>query len=370
MSEPKIGDIYVYPKLKVYDGLTGNFPIRNPDLYFGIEVEAEMVGHISCHTIPGSWKTVEDGSLKISGAEYVTVPIKFKFLEVELKRLFGAIKEAEFSCRTSIHVHMNARDMTPEEIGRFLVIYMIFEKSLYRFAGFDRWKNNFCVPIYCYANYAVTMLSRLLNGGGLYESWTKYHGLNLVPLYGKEDSSARIGTIEFRQMRGNNDVEFILNWCNLISSMKNAAKTIETKQLIEYIEFGAVKSLASTVFTKWLHLLETDEFEEDTSRCLTKTKFVLNKVGTLKNTIDQPKPRATKVKIPSPSLHTTMSIDDLMADVQVASVNDPVPNSLNNAAASFNNWFTAHIQAQQQPSTVWTTVTANTQNNNNTTGTL
>lgn len=271
----KFSEIITYPKLKRYEGLLGKIPVRFPDVYLGIEVEAEgMEGGIM---IPGSWQIVEDGSLKVAGMEFITVPIRAKFLEMELRRLFAAIPKADFSPRTSIHVHMNARDLYIAELHRFMLLYMVFEKCLYNFSG-NRWTNNFCVPIYETPKNIPSFLSGLATGS-LSPHWSKYMGINLLPLYGG-DGVNKIGTIEFRHMSGNNSVEHIMDWCNLITCLKFSSKKLDTDTIVKAILTDQTDSVEfiKSVFGDWAHLIHgTPESKTAISACTSKTKFYMYK---------------------------------------------------------------------------------------------
>jgi hypothetical protein len=55
--------------------------------------------------------------------------------------------------------------------------------------------------------------------------WRKYTALNLLPLYTQ-------GTIEFRHMPGTCDLNFILQWCEIISSMFKYARNHEFKDVV------------------------------------------------------------------------------------------------------------------------------------------
>jgi hypothetical protein len=103
MTHKTFGETFRYPKLNKYEGLEGTIPLRYGDIFMGIEVEAEKSGSRRGITCPGSFKAVTDGSLKVDGMEFVTVPIKLLYMEKELERLFGGIPNADFSTRTSIH---------------------------------------------------------------------------------------------------------------------------------------------------------------------------------------------------------------------------------------------------------------------------
>lgn len=253
MEQLKFSNRFLYPKLSNYDGLVGKILVASPSVYLGLEIEAEKVRNRYHQSyIPGSWNMIQDGSLKDEGSEFVTVPIHFQYIEMELRRLFAAVPLAHFSPRTSIHVHMNSRDFTNVELKKFLILYLIFERNLYRFSG-DRWLNNFCMPLHGNPQMVISLLKTLDKNDFDCFSWCKYYGLNLLPLIGESGSSERIGTVEFRHMIGNKDVEYIMSWCNLILRLKLAAKQLPEKEIYDALIFNQTHShdFIHRVFLNW-----------------------------------------------------------------------------------------------------------------------
>lgn len=339
----KFSDMMSYRKLHRYEGLMGKIPVRFPDIYLGVEVEAENInGGVE---LPGSWTAVEDGSLKVNGMEFVTVPIRFKYLEMELRRLFAAIPQADFSPRTSIHVHMNARDLTVEDLHKFMLLYMVFERFLYTFSG-DRWTNNFCVPIYDAPKYIPSLLGQL-SGGTFNPVWSKYMGLNIIPLYGAEGVN-RIGTIEFRQMLGNNSVEHIMDWCNLITCLKFAAKKLSTETIVGAIITNNTsnKEFIHGVFGSWSNLVyKVCDYVTQISACTSKTKYFMYKAGVYNFSNGAEK----KVKVKeNGGMFANVSIS--MADLQGLSF-APIPASAfaTVTASQMSQPFTAQMTTSLHP---------------------
>ena len=277
-NSPTFGDLYSYPKLNKYEGLQGRIPVRYADIYLGIEIEIEKAKLKTNHP-SSSWHVTDDGSLKDGGLEIVTKPIMFKYMENELRRALGNV-EGEFSQRTSIHVHMNARDFTYEELARFILIYACYERALYRFGG-DRWKNEYCIPITETLPQTVTALTQLKNASGL-NGWCKYYGFNLRPLFCDEkqhgDYKPKIGTVEFRQFAGTDNIEHIMDWCNLITCMKFAAKKITTPALCDFIIGNVMcdQDTTTMIFKEWAGLLTNQQlFRKDVRHCGNRAKYLI-----------------------------------------------------------------------------------------------
>lgn len=272
-EEVKLSDIYSYKPLSRYIGLIGKIPCRADSTYVGVEIELE--GILDVQVPKSTWIRTEDNSLKENGAEFVTIPIQFKFLEVELERLFNGIGVCNISSRCSVHVHLNCRDLTCNTLYSFILLYLIFEKSLYNFSG-GRWNNNFCIPLNFYPQIAGEFV-RGLDKNIIYDVWYKYLGFNLSPIWGGE--SKKFGTIEFRHMSGTTDTARIISWINLIVSLKISAKRLSPKVLIEKLRSMNTTSsyywLVKEVFKEFSPLLTNQPtFKQDVENCVTVAKLV------------------------------------------------------------------------------------------------
>lgn len=197
-----------FAQLYKYDGLIGDIPIRNGNVYIGVEVELESVDPL---TVCNGWNKVEDHSLKNYGAEFTTHPIKAKFLQVHLENLFSS-QSAPFSVsnRCSIHIHLNIRDLSSNQIKEFLKLYCLYERFLYIVSG-DRRLNNFCVPYY----FNPYVVDKFITTGDLGVLKGRYAGLNMF-------SYETFGTAEFRMHEGTTDVNQIIYFVNLIICLKMA----------------------------------------------------------------------------------------------------------------------------------------------------
>lgn len=274
----KLSSFYEYKRLSRYEGLHGVIPIRAPTTYVGVELELEKVS--LKNNPPSSFTMVNDGSLKLSGKEFVTVPIRFCYLEQELNRLFSSIGKPLISSRCSVHIHLNVRDFTQQELYRFILLYLIFERSLFNFSG-GRDNNIFCTPLFSYLPMVKQEVNRLREDGGITRmEWKKYYALNLNPIWGNGDEgSSRLGTVEFRHMAGTTDVTRILDWISLIVSLKIAAKKFTTEDLLVHISTMNTTSgynwLVREVFRDWCkHLITQPTFKRDVEAGILMAKLV------------------------------------------------------------------------------------------------
>ena len=223
---------YKFPALRLGTAKLNEFMLNNsiPAEYnvvdksslFGIEVEVENLPDA-----PGAspfWALTDDGSLRNYGREYISRPIRGTQIEYALKLLFGRLKayDYKFTPRCSIHVHCNARTMTPAQLHNMMLIYLIFEKVLFKFVGQDREKNIHCVPIG--DSSILNRLSDIIFARASPGDWMKYTAVNLVPLNEK-------GTIEFRHMHGTDDIGKIMAWINIILKMKLYAYKTDVEQV-------------------------------------------------------------------------------------------------------------------------------------------
>ena len=256
--------------LSKFDPLKKWNPIPNSSMvtddYVGIEVEVEHLRDFQGDFV--YWLDKEDGSLRDNGREYVTHPIPADHVPLALKELKGFLDvvnpKHSFSTRTSIHVHLNVRDMSFKQLHALSLVYMLFEKAFYKFAGRDRSKNIFCVPHTDSVDYytvakAMELSSKeddmsiddLLTLRRMFDNCRRYVGFNVkcIPTY---------GTVEFRHLPGTMDITRITTWINLILSLKkyvmgnsyevvvNSVTTINTtsqyEQLLSSV-FGVYKDV-------------------------------------------------------------------------------------------------------------------------------
>jgi hypothetical protein len=168
---------------------------------------------------------------------------------------------------------MNVRDMTHIQIKNLILVYVVFERALYRFSG-DRWQNNFCVPLTNTPNMVQNLLKK---PDPLKWSWSKYTGLNLSPIWGGE-SKVKLGTVEFRQMEGTFDVDKIIHWCNLIAALKRYAQQTTLGNIVNTINRLSVEknfvAFAKNVFGSLAYSLTTEEsFVKDCETYIASAKI-------------------------------------------------------------------------------------------------
>lgn len=235
------------------------FPTVLPTWKLGIEVEVEKTQNVYITTKTNKiWKQKEDASLKIYGKEFVSCPIKAKYAEAALKTLLNdlMVGNAEFTPRCSIHIHINARSLTLDQIKSILYIYVSVEDLLFNFVGEQRRKSIFCVPLK--ETQDLYFINKYIEHPTLI-NWLKYTALNLLPMW-----KPHMGTLEFRHLHGTYNIEKILTWINIILCIVRFAKKRPHKTLVSDI----YKLNTNSSYLAWLgsifnediypHLLSVD----------------------------------------------------------------------------------------------------------------
>ena len=212
-------------------------PYTNAATRLGIEVEVENIRLDRANGVPLPWIVKGDGSLRNNGAEFISAPILPQDVSLSIASLYGFMKAAgmkpDFSWRTSTHVHMEANQLSVREFKNFLLLYLIFEDSLFQFARPGRRETNiFCTPLSrtdyrilrsilraeddaSFVNTMVDLPRRIL----------KYSALNLSHIFG-------YGTVEFRHLGGEKSPEKVCIWLQLLLRLFEAASRL-TREDIE-----------------------------------------------------------------------------------------------------------------------------------------
>ena len=203
------------------------------DYNVGIEVELEGLrysvdNYSRKKGINSWWNVVRDGSLRSLGedrsGEFVhKAPMFGQDVVDSLISLERLTKVSKNSCRTSVHVHLDVRDMSYNQLLRLLVVYLMVEPIIFDQVEGSRKHNPYCTPIRGCKGY-LEKIGRSLRG----ETNTSF-ALNLAPSTGSKYTAlnylpiARQGSIEFRHKEGTNSADDIINWVNLVLSLKRHA---------------------------------------------------------------------------------------------------------------------------------------------------
>lgn len=238
----------------------------------GVEVEMEnILNRIPSRDLPKLkyWSPTEDGSLREGGIEYIfRQPLSGKDLVLAIRELDASFKRLEvlpsFSERTSVHVHMDIRNLLFSQFVNLVVLSTMFEKPLFRFAGPGRERNLFCLSV-DEAESDIISLGQSLSAKAaedvhmILNSAGKYAACNISSIF-------RHGSLEFRHHEGTMDPKQILDWVNILLSLKRYAMSQEelpTINSLRKISEDGIEIFIRTVFGKYADQLMYPNIEHD-----------------------------------------------------------------------------------------------------------
>ena len=231
---------YEYPTLGYVKG-KGEHPYTE-NFIVGLEVEVENARARHPGNVGDYWRTHPDGSLRNNGIEFICSPVQGAAIQSVVDVMWNNMPEQwSFSQRTSIHVHVNARDLEWAQLKMWLLSYCVFEKVLFDFAGMDRDRGIFCVPLLD-TNYPDYLISRIVNGThSTVSSWEKYSAVNLSRL-------GDLGTVEFRHLPGTKEKPKVNLWLRMLSDIRAFATTTTEEEFLKLLEMRNAHLLINRVF--------------------------------------------------------------------------------------------------------------------------
>jgi hypothetical protein len=191
----------------------------------GVEVEVENYAKAPDSTMElGYWTIKPDNSLRNNGMEFVfTEPLSGADAVRAATWLCSQAKTKDYKISNlcGIHVHMDVRDMDVEIFRTFIATYCITEPLIYNWVGDGRDTNMFCLPWFMADGDLQTISGLIKNpkpqsAKGVLNGLSKYSGLNL-------NSIPRFGTVEFRMLQTTFNEQRIIDWMNIILSLKKHA---------------------------------------------------------------------------------------------------------------------------------------------------
>lgn len=212
---------------------------RGGFIYTGIEIEVENV--IAHQVEPEPWRLVPDGSLRNSGMELLSNPIRSHAVLSRYCNAYTRMRDDfpwQDSIRTSTHVHLDSRGLQLPDLVRIVAAYNIVEPILYLHCGPLREENIYCIPFYR-ADTITHGLIRAVRTGEVTQFLTqtcKYSGLYLGPL-------RSLGTIEFRMAPSFPSGASVAEWVLMLHHFYNAALALNPQQAHELIDRGEYREL-------------------------------------------------------------------------------------------------------------------------------
>lgn len=208
----------------------------------GVEIEIEGVREFhdgaygplpltteSAHLWGKWWKIKTDGSLRNSGAEFMTQPLLLTQALDALEEFYGEWSKRptwDGSIRCGIHVHVDCRDYTMDNFGALFTAYSLVEPALFDFVGKDREECIYCIPWYRAPNDADVLVKKVLapkmnmqnfmpaveGGSHINHRLSKYSALFWSPL-------AWYGTVEFRHAPTWGNQYYTRSWVKMCYSI-------------------------------------------------------------------------------------------------------------------------------------------------------
>jgi hypothetical protein len=252
----KIGQIV--NKIPVSKLLKSSDRLIDSSTFLGVEVEIEGVNNLSHWESTAKsfyWQHKEDHSLRAGGREFVfSEPLYGADVIMAIEHLCAYTQAAQtwkISERTGLHVHLDVRDLELSEYRNLCVIYALVEPLIYNWVGDKRDENMFCLPWYT-ADVDLDAVSSALKPSSkaspsyqkaCFEQCAKYSGLNLA-------ATATFGTVEFRHLKTTFDAPRIIDWLNIILSLKAYAcrNGLTPHIILDRLKIQGPYSLARDVF--------------------------------------------------------------------------------------------------------------------------
>lgn len=211
----------------------------------GLEIELEGKSHDRLPVVPKGYSVVRDGSLR-NGFELVSSkPMSYEDFVLSMSGLNNLFKTVRLHTtpRTSVHIHANVSDLTPQQMTSFLWLSVTMEPVILEFCSVLRQHNGYCLAIDKTTNLGKWwgQFIRAINGGDGYPSSPpKYSALGMHRIYD-------LGTLEFRMFPGCKDVHKLKWYVDIVRSIYDIAMTYTVDQLRDKKIQDGVLSLLTNV---------------------------------------------------------------------------------------------------------------------------
>ena len=225
----------------------------------GIEIEQEFDNNQPDLTLRSEyWQTKRDHSLRNVGIEYVTKILAPSDVPKAIEQVLPYISRGLDSWRAGIHVHIDARDLSEQELWRLGMLYAILEPLIFMWEGNGRDHSRFCVPWYNASKGVASVMAGIMSdsprkAGDMLHKYGKYSALNLLPI-------TSFGSVEFRHMQTTTDPARIMKYVMLCHCIVEASKR-DINPLLELSTLGAEQFVSDILFGKCDFLKEVNDYE-------------------------------------------------------------------------------------------------------------
>ena len=154
------------------------------------------------------WRATEDGSLRNSGIEMISLPLSGHNIDYALHEMEQFLKESpdtEASIRTSIHVHTDVSDWGVRDLYSLPAFYALFEPLLFSLQSERRIGNPYCYEI-------TDLFPRQID----IDPGMKYCALNLAP------AQTQL-SVEWRHADFSTDMRKNRRWIQVVCKMMHYA---------------------------------------------------------------------------------------------------------------------------------------------------
>ena len=264
-QEPKYIDAFIQSNHLQFKN--PEYPFADMKSHVGIEVEVENVTYINPNIPLCYWIIAEDGSLRNHGKEFKSVALPTSRVQLALEQLFNGLNpDIDFSSRTSIHVHVDVRGLTINQLITVLFTYAVLENVLFKFAGVHRRNSIFCNPITETRLFNQLNISDKHNLRAMFDTvWGKYSAMNLNPV-------RQFGTVEFRQFPGSADITKLCIWIDLLTRIKVYAYKHSLEHVVTEISqlntTSEYRKFVNSVFGELIAYLDTTSLLADMEKAV------------------------------------------------------------------------------------------------------
>lgn len=209
-------------------------------------------------------KVVPDGSC---GWEVVTPPLPSNGHKLGncIRQLGQQLRHADIDHDCSVHVHVDARDLTKSDMKRLMHVYAHVEPVLYALGGENRLDNDFCNPVshrFGENGFDVDKWGAIITGSRIYNDkkcGARYYGLNVLPYVVGKRYRRRDTTVEFRMHENTHDPERIINWTRLLADIVSSVKGGFDINRMDKNQFKCLNKLSPRC-RKWLKLTKKPRY--------------------------------------------------------------------------------------------------------------
>ena len=231
-----------------------------------IEMEGENIPNYE-RVLMGTqnvWKGERDGSLRGQSVEFVLrrpVPRKdvntaLRIAKEYLEEKCNAIMKP--SSRTGVHVHINVRDLTLNQVFVFMITWFLVEEAMVAYCGETREGNLFCLrlkdaeALLDYAELAIRHEDLSI----LHTDEIRYSAMNTKSLL-------EYGSLEFRCLETPENILDIALWVELLLKIKDYSLKIKDPEVIlQDISINGGEKFAKEIFGELLPLLPVKDWTE------------------------------------------------------------------------------------------------------------